>query len=229
MNREQAERASSRSESQRSYSPPEERSRGKDVKPRYRTRSFSPPRRREAWAVDRARSLREADDRRVEVNSVNSDDDEMVLERGRSPTPELRDTRISRRHHLDVTTNILNGSFEKSLSISNQRKPHSRSSRDRYDPPPKEDRELRPDSPASSIGLGDDARSYTPPRKMQDRSPPEPPGDSPVAALEGREGRRDDDVLSVSAMSSRASTASETLERARKRRDEFWKRENASK
>ena len=223
MNREQAERASSRSESQHSYSPAEERSRGKEVKPRYRTRSSSPPRRREAWAEDRARSPRESDDRRVETNSEH---DEMVLERGRSPTPELRDTRISRRHHLDVTTNILNDSFEKSLSISDQRKPRSR---DGFAPPPKEERELRPASPASSIGLGDDARSYTPPRKVQERSPPEPPGVSPVATLEGREGRRDDDVLSVSAMSSRASTASETLERARKRRDEFWKRENASK
>ena len=226
MTREQAERASSRSESQRSYSPAEERSRGKEVKPRYRTRSSSPPRRREAWAEVRARSPRESDDRRVEANS---DDDAMVLERGRSPTPELRDTRISRRHHLDVTTNILNDSFEKSLSISDQRKPRSRGSRDDYAPPPKEERQLRPASPSSSIGLGDDARSYTPPRKVQERSPPEPPGASPVATLEGREGRRDDDVLSVSAMSSRASTASETLERARKRRDEFWKRENASK
>ena len=151
---------------------------------------------------------------------ATSDDDEMVLERGRSPTPELRDTRSSRRHHLDVTTNILNDSFEKSLSLSKKKKP-SRGS-------PKVERDVRPVSPASSVGLGDDARSYTPPRKV-DRSPPDPPGVSSIVSVAGSEGERDDDVLSVSAMSSRASTASKTLERAKKRRDEFWKRENASR
>ena len=214
INREQAERASSRSESQRSSSPAEDRRRGREVKPRPRTRSASPPRRREAWAEERERSPRGSG------TEATSDDDEMVLERGRSPTPELRDTRSSRRHHLDVTTNILNDSFEKSLSLSKKKKP-SRGS-------PKVERDVRPVSPASSVGLGDDARSYTPPRKV-DRSPPDPPGVSSIVSVAGSEGERDDDVLSVSAMSSRASTASKTLERAKKRRDEFWKRENASR
>lgn len=231
MNREQAERESSRSESQRSLSPAEERSRGRQVKPRSRTRSASPPRKREAWAEVRAHSPRESDHGRAGSGTeATSDDDDMVLERGRSPTPELRDTRTSRRHHLDVTTNILNDSFEKSLSFSKKKKKPSppRGFGDGYATPPKEERDVRPASPASSVGLGGDARSYKPPRKV-DVSPPDHPGVSPVGSVGGSEKGRDDDVLSVSAMSSRASTASETLKRARKRRDEFWKRENASR
>lgn len=165
-----------------------------------------------------------SEDRRAGSGTEATDDvDDMVLERGRSPTPELRDTRTSRRHHLDVTTNILNDSFEKSLSLSKKKKPSP--SRGYL---PKEERELRPSSPASSVGLGGDARSYTPPRKVE-ISPPDHRRVSPPASVGGSEGGRDDDVLSVSAMSSRASTASETLERARKRRDDFWKRENASR
>ena len=158
---------------------------------------------------------------------ATSDDDEMVLERGRSPTPELRDTRSSRRHHLDITTNILNDSFEKSLSFSKKKKP-SQGVRNGSTTPPNEKRDIRPVSPASSVGLGDDARSYTPPRKVE-RPRPDASGNGSIVSAGGGVGERDDDVLSVSAMSSRASTASETLERARKRRDEFWKKENTSR
>ncbi|KAL9972109.1 hypothetical protein ACROYT_G018357 [Oculina patagonica] len=231
MNREHAERESSRSESQRSLSPAEEKSRDRKGQPRSRTRSESPPRRREAWTEVRSRSPRESEDRRAGSGTeATSDDEDMVLERGRSPTPELRDARLSRRHHLDVTTNILNDSFEKSLSLSKKKKPsrsHGRGT------PPREEREIRPSSPASSVGLGDDARTYTPPRQGIPRkveiSPPDPRRVSPPGSVGGSGGGRDDDVLSVSAMSSRASTASETLQRARKRRDEFWKQENASR
>lgn len=239
MNREQAERGSSRSESQRSLSPVEERSRDRRRQPPSRTRSESPPRRREAWTEDRSRSPRESGDRRAGSGTeATSDDEDMVLERGRSPTPELRDARHSRRHHLDVTTNLLNDSFEKSLSLSKKKKPspsrtYSKAGHNEHGAPPREERDFRPSSPASSVGLGDDARSYTPPRRAIPRkveiSPPDRPRVSPPASVGGSEGGRDDDMLSVSAMSSRASTASETLERARKRRDEFWKRENASK
>ena len=158
---------------------------------------------------------------------ATSDDDEMVLERGRSPTPELRDTRSSRRHHLDITTNILNDSFQKSLSFSKKKKP-SQGVRNGSSTPPKDERHMRPGSPASSVGLGDDARSYTPPRKVE-RPPPDASGNGSIVSARGGVGEGDDDVLSVSAMSSRASTASETLERARKRRDEFWKKENTSR
>jgi len=229
INREQAERASSRSGSQRSFSPHEQRSRGREVKPRARARSTSPPRKREAWAEVRARSPRGSDDRQVGSGTEGtSDDDDMILERGRSPTPELRDTKSSRRHHLDVTTNILNDSFEKSLSISKKKKSPSRCSRNGYTTPPKEERDERPASPASSVSLAGDARSYTPPR-MVERSPPHTPVASPVGSLRGGKGGRDDDVLSVSSMSSRASTASETLERAKKRLDELRKREKASR
>lgn len=221
MNREQAERASSRSESQRSHSPAEERSRGREVKSRSRVRSASPPRRREVWTDVRPSYQRQSDHRRGSSGTeATSDDDKMVLERGRSPTPELRDTRQSRRHHLDVTTDMLSDSFEKSLSISKKmKKPSVHGHRDGSAPPPKEEKAVRPTSPASSIGLGADAASFTPSRKAQEKPPPNPPDTSPVAD----EVLRDDDVLSVSAMSSRASVASETLERARKRRDEFWK------
>lgn len=238
MNRELAERASSRSESQRSLSPAEERSRDRRRQPSSRTRSESPPRRREAWTEDRSRSPRESGDRRAGLGTeATSDDEDMVLERGRSPTPELRDARHSRRHHLDVTTNLLNESFEKSLSLSKKKKPSPRTyikaGHNGYSASAREEKDFRPSSPASSVGLGDDARSYTPPRRAIPRkveiSPPDHPHESPPASVGGSEGGRDDDVLSVSAMSSRASTASETLERARKRRDEFWKRENASR
>lgn len=235
INRDQAERAGSRSDSQRSLSPAEERSRNRTVHPRYRTRSASPPRRREAWAEVRSRSPAGSQDRRAGSGTEATSDDEtdMVLERGRSPTPELRDTRTSRRHHLDVTTNILNDSFEKSLSLSKKKKPspsrdYSKPGRNGYSTPPREEREVRPSSPASSVGLGDDARSFTPPRKVE-MSPPDLRRVSPPASVGGSEKGRDDDVLSVSAMSSRASTASETLERARKRRDDFWKQENGSR
>ena len=234
MNREQAERESSRSESQRSLSPAEERSRDRRGQAPSRTRSVSPPRRREAWTEVRSRSPRGAGS----GTEATSDDEDMVLERGRSPTPELRDARHSRRHHLDVTTNLLNDSFEKSLSLSKEKKPspsrtYSKAGHKGHDAPPREEKDLRPSSPASSVGLGDDARSYTPPRRpipprKIEISPPDRPRVSPPASVGGSEGRRDDDVLSVSAMSSRASTASETLERAKKRRDEFWKRENTS-
>lgn len=156
---------------------------------------------------------------------ATSDDDEMVLERGRSPTPELRDTRSSRRHHLDITTNILNDSFEKSLSFSKKKKP-SQGVRNGSTTPPNEKRDIRPVSPASSVGLGDDARSYTPPRKVE-RPRPDASGNGSIVSAGGGVGEGDDDVLSVSAMS--MSTASETLERARKRRDEFWKKENTSR
>ena len=231
MNREQAERESSRSESQRSLSPAEERSRDRRGQAPSRTRSVSPPRRREAWTEVRSRSPRGAGS----GTEATSDDEDMVLERGRSPTPELRDARHSRRHHLDVTTNLLNDSFEKSLSLSKEKKPspsrtYSKAGHKGHDAPPREEKDFRPSSPASSVGLGDDARSYTPPRRPIPRkveiSPPDRPRVSPPVSVGGSEGRRDDDVLSVSAMSSRASTASETLERAKKRRDEFWKREN---
>lgn len=233
MNREQAERETSRSESQRSLSPTEERGRDRRGQPRSRTRSESPPRRREAWTEVRSRSPRESEDRRASSGTeATSDDEDMVLERGRSPTPELRDARLSRRHHLDVTTNILNDSFEKSLSLSKKKKPSPSRSYERGTPP-REEKEGRPSSPASSVGLGDDARTFTPPRQGIPRkveiSPPDPRRVSPPGSARGSEGGRDDDVLSVSAMSSRASTASETLERARKRRDEFWKQENASR
>ena len=227
INREQAERASSRSESHRSSSPAEERKRDRDFMPRPRPRSASPPRRREAWAEEREHLPRRSDDRRMSLGTdATSDDDEMVLERGRSPTPELRDTRSSRRHHLDITTNILNDSFEKSLSFS-KKKP-SQGVRNGSSTPPKDERHMRPVSPASSVGLGDDARSYTPPRKVE-RPPPDASGNGSIVSAGGDVGEGDDDVLSVSAMSSRASTASETLERARKRRDEFWKKENTSR
>ena len=226
INREQAERASSRSESQRSSSPAEEKKR--DFMPRPRPRSASPPRRREAWTEEREHLPRRSEDRRMSFGTdATSDDNEMVLERGRSPTPELRDTRSSRRHHLDITTNILNDSFEKSLSFSKKKKP-SQGVRNESTTPPKEGREMRPVSPAFSVGLGDDAKLYTPPRKVE-RPPPDASGDGSVVSAGGGVGERDDDVLSVSAMSSRASTASETLERARKRRDEFWKKENTSR
>lgn len=234
MNREQADRASSRSESYGSYSPPEDKSRARETNRKSRGRSDSPPRTREAWNVVRTRSPKEAEGEKMGSGTeANSDDDnEMVLERGRSPTPELRDTRRSRRHHLDVTTNVLNDSLEKSLSISKKKKPLSSAAHDGSPVAVKEERDLRPTSPASSIALGDDAMSHTPPRRTLARSPPEPNGAGPVTGLGGDEGRRgdnddDDDVLSVSAMSSRALTASETLERARKRRDEFWKKENS--
>ena len=239
MNREQAERESSRSESQRSLSPAEERSRDPRGQHPSRTRSESPPRRREAWTEGHSRSPRESGDRQAGSGTeATSDDEDMVLERGRSPTPELREARHSRRHHLDVTTNLLNDSFEKSLSLSKKKKPspsrtYSKAGHNGPGAPPREEKDFRPSSPASSVGLGDDARSYTPPRQVIPRkveiSPPDHPHVSPPASVGGSEGVRDDDVLSVSAMSSRASTASETLERARKRRDEFWKRENASK
>lgn len=202
---------------------------------------MSPPRRREAWAEERSHSPTGSEDRRADSGTDATSDDgtDMVLERGRSPTPELRDTRTSRRHHLDVTTNILNDSFEKSASLSREKKPppsqsYNKPGRNGYSTPPREvretrspmeEKEARTASPASSVGLGDDARSFTPIRKVE-ISPPDPRHVSPPASVGGSERGRDDDVLSVSAMSSRASTASETLERARKRRDEFWKREN---
>lgn len=236
MNREQAERESSRSESQRSLSPAEERSRNRRGQHLSPTRSESPPRRREAWAEVYSQSPRESVDRRAGSGTeTTGDDEDIVLERGRSPTPELRDAKHSRRHHLDVTTNLLNDSFEKSLSLSKKMKPpHSRTySKAGHNAPPREEKDFRPSSPASSVGLGDDARSYTPPRRpipgKVEISSPDRPHVSPPASVGGSEGGRDDDVLSVSAMSSRASTASETLERAKKRRDEFWKRENASR
>ena len=234
MNREQAEHESSRSESHRSLSPTEEGSKGrKGQRSRPRPRSESPPRRREAWTEVRPRSPKESEDRREGSGTeATSDNEDMILERGRSPTPELRDARLSRRHHLDVTTNILNDSFEKSMSLSKKKKPSPSRSYGRGTPP-REEKLIRPLSPASSVGLGDDARSYTPPRRgiprKVDTSPPDPRRVSPPASVGGSGGGRDDDVLSVSAMSSRASTASETLERARKRRDEFWKQENASR
>ena len=137
-----------------------------------------------------------------------SDDDEM---RGRSPTPELRDTRSSRGHHLDITMNILNDSFQKSLSFSKKKKP-SQGVRNGSTTPPKEGREMRPVSPVPSVGSGDAARSYTPPRKVE-QPPPDASGDGSVVSAGKGVGKRDDDVLSVSAMSSRASTESETLER----------------
>ena len=194
---------------------------------------MSPPRRREAWTEVRSRSPRESEVRRTGSGTeATSDDEDMVLERGRSPTPELRDARLSRRHHLDVTTNILNDSFEKSLSLSKKKEP-SPSRSHGHGTSPREEKEIRPSSPASSIGLGDDARSYTPPRqgipRKVEKSPPDPRRASPPGSVAGSEGRREDDVLSVSAMSSRASTASETLERARKRRDEFWKQDKPSR
>lgn len=227
INREQAERAGSLSSA-------EEKSRNRTAHPRSRARSMSPPRRREAWTEERSRSPTGSEDRRAGSGTDATSDDgtDMILERGRSPTPELRDTRTSRRHHLDVTTDILNDSFEKSVSLSRKKKPasrgYSKSGRNGYSTPPREDREARPTSPASSVGLGDDARSFTPPRRVN-ISPPDPRQVSPPASVGGSVRGRDDDVLSVSAMSSRASTASETLERARKRRDEFWKRENGPK
>lgn len=233
MNREPAEHESSRSESRRSLSPPEEGNGDRKGRLRSRPRSESPPRRREAWTEVRSRSPREFEDKRAGSGTeATSDDEDMILERGRSPTPELRDARTSRRHHLDVTTNILNDSFEKSMSLSKKKKPSPSRSYGRGTPP-REEKQIRPLSPASSVGLGDDARSYTPPRqgipRKVDISPPDPRRVSPPASVGGSGGGRDDDVLSVSAMSSRASTASETLERARKRRDEFWKQENASR
>lgn len=227
INREQAERAGSLSSA-------EEKSRNRTAHPRSRARSMSPPRRREAWTEERSRSPTGSEDRRAGSGTDATSDDgtDMILERGRSPTPELRDTRTSRRHHLDVTTDILNDSFEKSVSLSRKKKPasrgYSKSDRNGYSTPPREDREARPASPASSVRLGDDARSFTPPRRVN-ISPPDPRQVSPPASVRGSVRGRDDDVLSVSAMSSRASTASETLERARKRRDEFWKRENGPK
>lgn len=236
INREQqAERAGSLSSA-------EERSRNDATHPRSRARSMSPPRRREAWAEERSRSPTDSEDKRAGSGTDATSDDgtDMVLERGRSPTPELRDTRTARRHHLDVTTNILNDSFEKSVSLSRKTKPppsqgDNKPGRNGFSTPPrevrtagspKEEKEARPVSPAaSSVGLGADARSFTPIRKVE-ISPPDPRHVSPPASVGGSERGRDDEVLSVSAMSSRASTASETLERARKRRDEFWKREN---
>lgn len=230
MNREHADRASSRSDSYRSYSPSEENSRRREMDRKLRARSSSPPRKREAWSEAPKRFTRKAQEAGTDTESTFDDDNEMVLERGRSPTPELRDRRRSRRHHLDVTTNVLNDSLEKSLSISEKNKSHSLPNHDEPLVPLKQEGNGRPESPASSIALGDDASSYTPQRKEQERSPPDPPGARPGPGLGGQEGRKEDeDVLSVSAMSRRASTASETLERAKKRRDKFWKSESYSR
>lgn len=229
MNREHADRATSRSDSYRSYSPSDENSRRREMDRKFRARSSSPPRKREAWSEVPKRFPRKVqDEEEGKGTAATSDDDnEMVLERGRSPTPELRDRRRSRRHHLDVTTNVLNDSLEKSLSISEKNKSHSLPNHDEPLVPLKQEGNGRPDSPASSIALGDDASSYKPQRKEQERSPPDLPGARPGPGLGGEEGRREDeDVLSVSAMSRRASTASETLERAKKRRDKFWKNES---
>ena len=125
---------------------------------------------------------------------------------------------------------MLNDSLEKSLSISEKNKSHSLPNHDEPLVPLKQEGNGRPESPASSIALGDDASSYTPQRKEQERSPPDPLGVRPGPGLGGEEGRKEDeDVLSVSAMSRRASTASETLERAKKRRDKFWKSESYSR
>lgn len=230
MNREHADRASSRSDSYRSYSPSEENSRRREMDRKLRARSSSPPRKREAWSEAPKRFTRKAHEAGTDTESTFDDDNEMVLERGRSPTPELRDRRRSRRHHLDVTTNVLNDSLEKSLSISEKNKSHSLPNHDEPLVPLKQEGNGRPESPASSIALGDDASSYTPQRKEQERFPPDPPGARPGPGLRGEEGRKEDeDVLSVSAMSRRASTASETLERAKKRRDKFWKSESYSR
>ena len=230
INKEHADRASSRSNSYRSYSPSDENSRRREIDRKLRARSSSPPRKREAWREAPKRFTREAQEAGTDTESTFDDDNEMVLERGRSPTPELRDRRRSRRHHLDVTTNVLNDSLEKSLSISEKNKSHSLPNHDEPLVPLKQEGNGRPESPASSIALGDDASSYTPQRKEQERFPPDPPGARPGPGLGGEEGRKEDeDVLSVSAMSRRASTASETLERAKKRRDKFWKSESYSR
>ncbi|XP_015751069.1 PREDICTED: uncharacterized protein LOC107331054 [Acropora digitifera] len=230
INREHADRASSRSDSYRSYSPSEENSRRREMDRKLRARSSSPPRKREAWSEAPKRFTRKAQEAGTDTESTFDDDNEMVLERGRSPTPELRDRRRSRRHHLDVTTNVLNDSLEKSLSISEKNESHSLPNHDEPLVPLKQEGNGRPESPASSIALGDEASSYTPQRKEQERFPPDPPGARPGPGLGGEEGRKEDeDVLSVSAMSRRASTASETLERAKKRRDKFWKSESYSR
>lgn len=163
------------------------------------------------------------------------------LERGRSPTPELRESGKTRRHHLDVTTNLFHDSFDESPAAPRMKKNNisskevsrrgvttesseidgsrrkvndtsppssdgsryarikSRHTREKNDRIKHNEHKLS-DSPATSVGLGSEIGSYVP-----------------------RQGR-DEDVMSEAAMSSRASVASETLDRARKRRDEFWDR-----
>ena len=268
MNREQAERESARSESQNSQFSPRERSKDRRVKGTLEEKFDRPPMRREAWEEIKPRSPKEPPVN-VHPNSGTeeiSDDEEMVfLERGRSPTPELRDTKDSRRHHLDVTTNILNDSFHKALNLS---KNGNDSPSSGHRKATLQNREMsleggKSTSPASSVDMGGEAgtdarKAHV--RRLQaaekvELSPPSNGRDSPSSIVDGRDnglnplprrqvshaakvsppdsgryspassmgGRDEDDVLSVSAMSSRASTASETLERAKKRRDEFWK------
>ena len=194
MNREQARRTDE-------DSPPSERpSRPSDE---YASRSDKhkspdkPPRRREAWTTPaRPRSPTDSEVSRITQASEKTysvDSDELFIERGRSPTPELRELGQSRRHHLDLTTNILNDRLKKSLSLSATK----------GDLSPRGARKLGFSPPSSVADRASDVGSYVPPG--------------------------DDDGMSEGAMSSRASVASETLERAKKRREEFWGADGASR
>ena len=166
-----------------------------------------PPRKREAWADARPPSPNDSEVSQITFGTdkmYSEDDDELFIERGRSPTPELREVGQSRRHHLDLTTNILNDHLRKSLTLSEAKgAPPPRKHRERKEAERRERSYERKTPPSSIADHSSDGGSYRPPKE--------------------------DDVMSEGAMSSRVSVASETLDRARKRRDEFWSGDNISR
>lgn len=150
-----------------------------------------PPVKRDAW-INRPPSPEESNHSYSTsyTDATESDGGQFFLERGRSPTPELRETGQSRRHHYDMTTNILNEKLEKSLTFSPQQQKSKKSNG------------YSKSSLSTSVRSQDG--SYVP---------------------AGNQRQQDDDAMSERSMTSRTSTASETLERARNRKD-FWSNKN---
>lgn len=82
-----------------------------------------PPPRREAWVKRQASPVEsERSFSTTYSGTTETTADQFFLERGRSPTPELRETGKARRHHYDMTTNILNEKLRKSLTFSDEKK-----------------------------------------------------------------------------------------------------------
>ncbi|EDO41705.1 predicted protein [Nematostella vectensis] len=195
---------SSRSESIHSqeHSPNKRKTRGKHTNGQRKNGSETAPPRREAWNKRPASPESEYSTTTYGGTETTEDEGPNFLERGRSPTPELREAGQARRHHYDVTTNILNDKLQKSLTFSDEkRKQQNRPSKNKH----------RKSSPHNSVS---DGGSYGPP---------------PNSRGNRKRDDRDDDVMSEVSMASRASAACETLDRARKRRDEFWAKKDYSK
>ena len=207
-----------------------------------KTRSAEKPqdKRRQAWS--NISDYGDSESAASFADSFSAESDEIgFLERGRSPTPELREVGQTRRHHLDITTNLFNESLlDKSISPSKTRTKSSpvkeKSRKDVTYAHANENgkrRKAKSASPPSIVGEGQEKENgYTRTKEGRGKrtepplsaSPPSSVGfGSEAGSYVPRHGR-DEDVMSEAAMSSRASVASETFDRARKRRDEFWDR-----